>query len=124
MRSHLGNDALEQPPEIPNQQQRLAGRRGHWLRFPTTVPDKFATDGEHEDKIKEKEEQLTLHILRTGSTWARTAAYWSGKADDKICQLCLEEEEKGDHLWRCCKFMEKATEIDVDLAAINQIASH
>ena len=73
---------------------------------------------EHQDKIKEKGEMLTLSIIRTGSMWTRTAAYWSGKADDKMCQLCLEEKRK-ESACRCCNLLENAKASVVDLAGIN-----
>ena len=63
--------------------------------------DFFATDGAHTGKIINDEEKLTLSITRTGSTWTRVATFWTGKSDDRMCQLCFEEEETADHVWRC-----------------------
>ena len=47
------------------------------------------------------EELLCLNITRSGSTWTRTAAYWAGQADDRLCQLCGEADETSDHFWWC-----------------------
>ena len=44
--------------------------------------DKYATDAKHKGKIKDIVEKRTLYIVRTGSTWTRTAAYKSGKVGD------------------------------------------
>ena len=40
-------------------------------------------------KKMQEEDRLTIDITRTGSTWTRSAADWSGQQDDKICQVCL-----------------------------------
>ena len=49
----------------------------------------------------------------------RVATFWTGKADDRMCQLCLEEEETADHVWRCRCLQEKTKELDKDLAEID-----
>ena len=94
-------------------------RRADDERMETKDPediDRYVTHGEHKDKTNDNDEKLTLKFLRTGSTWTRTAAYWSGKVDDDICQLCVVAEETADHLWKSCKLKEKAKEIDKYLA--------
>ena len=50
-------------------------------------------------KLSEKD-LLILDVLRTGSAWNRTAAYWAGQCDDQRCLLCNEKEEY-DHIFTC-----------------------
>ena len=58
--------------------------------------DKEAT--ENLPKQMSAEDRLKLDIVRTGSTWTRTASYWAGQVDDKVCQLCLEDDEDANHV--------------------------
>ena len=51
--------------------------------------------------------------------WTRAATSWTGKVDDKICQLCKEEEETPDHILRCKCLRSKAKELDPELAEID-----
>ena len=62
------------------------------------------------------EQRTTLDITRTGASWNRTAAFWAGQAEDKMCQLCNEAEEKSDHSWYCKPLQEKRIETDAQLA--------
>lgn len=79
--------------------------------------DGYARDAEHKDTGGRGRRGI-LNILRAGSTWTRTAAYWSGIKDDNICQRCMVAVGKTDHIWECCKLKEKTNEVDKDLAAI------
>ena len=65
------------------------------------------------------EDRLKLDIVRTGSTWTRTAAYWAGQVDDKVCQLCLEDEEDANHFWKCKSLKKARREADEELEEIN-----
>lgn len=62
---------------------------------------------------------MTLNIMRKGSAWTRAATFWTGKMDDRLCQLCLEEEETADHVWRCRCLKEKAKEPGKELAEVD-----
>ena len=81
--------------------------------------DFFATEGEHKGNIKDDGDKLTFNIMRTGSTWTRVATFWTGKTDDRPCQLCLEEEDTADHVWKCRRLKEKARGLDKELAEID-----
>ena len=102
---------------MKNRTERACGTR--WETEKLEEIDFFATEGEHKGKIRSEEDKLTLNIMRTGSTWTRVATFWTGKSDDETCQLCKEEEESADHLWRCRCLKEKAKELDKDLAEID-----
>ena len=55
----------------------------------------------------------------TGSIWTRVATFWTGKSDDKLCQLCLEEEETPNHFWKCKRLRAKAKELDEELSEVD-----
>ena len=38
-----------------------------------------------------------LDLVRTGSAWHKTAAFWAGHCDSRMCDLCGQEEERSDH---------------------------
>ena len=61
---------------------------------------------------------MLLSVVRTGSAWTRTAAYWAGQAESTECELC-GQEEKSDHIWTCPKLEGKRRELDVDLAELD-----
>ena len=101
---------------MKNRTSRASGTR--WETEKLEEIDFFATEGEHKGKLKE-DDKLTLSIMRAGSAWTRVATFWTGKTDDGLCQLCLEEEETADHVWRCRRLEEKTKELDRDLADID-----
>ena len=42
-------------------------------------------------------------MVRTGSSWHREASYWSGKAEDVICDLCGKSKDSAAHvIWTWC----------------------
>ena len=74
------------------------------------------------EKINKKLDQkqgTSLDLTRTGAAWNRTAAYWAAQAEDKICQLCNEEEENADHIRYCKALRPKRIEIDAQLAKLD-----
>ena len=79
--------------------------------------DKTAT--EEGARKMSPDERMNLDIARTGSSWTRVAAYWAGQADDKVCQMCMEDEENAGHFWKCKKLEEARREADKELAEIN-----
>ena len=99
---------------MKNRTARASGTR--WATEMLGEIDCFATEGEHKGKIKEEDDKLSM---RAGSTWARVATFWTGKTDDRMCQLCLEEEEIADHVWKCRCLKEKTKELDKELAEID-----
>ena len=79
--------------------------------------DAYATSG----KTKEinEEDLMTLSLVRTGSLWTNSTAYWTGKVDDLACSVCNEEEETAEHIiWRCKPLDERRKEVDSILAGI------
>ena len=34
-----------------------------------------------------EEDLLMLNVVRTGSTWTKTSAYWAGQVDDQMCEI-------------------------------------
>ena len=63
--------------------------------------------------------RLTLDIVRTGSAWNRTAAFWAGQADSKTCLLCGIADEGPTHFWSCCALKEVREQVDPDLSQID-----
>ena len=62
--------------------------------------DLFATQGCC--KELNAEDLSILHVIRTGSTWTKDTAFWTGEATDQICSLCRKEKETPEHiLWLC-----------------------
>ena len=56
--------------------------------------------------------------MLTGSSWTQEATFWTGKADDQICKLCMKEKETSDHVWFCESLRENAGDLDEELANI------
>ena len=100
-----------------NRTRRACGTR--WETEGLEEIDLFATMGEHKGKMKKDYEQITLNMTMAGSIWTRVAIFWTGKSDDKVCQLCLEGEETPDHIWRCRRLRTKAKELDEELAEMD-----
>ena len=100
-----------------NRTARACGAR--WETAKLVELDFSAAEGEHKGKFKDDEDKMTLNIMRTGSTWTRVATFLTGKTDDRMCQLCLQEEETADHVWRCRCLKEKAKELDKELVEID-----
>ena len=48
-----------------------------------------------------QDQRAVLDIIRTGSRWTSTAAYWAGQQEDKVCSVCNDTDEGFDHLWTC-----------------------
>ena len=64
-------------------------------------------------------DRAALDLVRTGSTWHKTAAFWAGHCDSRLCELCGQEDERSDHFWRCTALSEKRTQVDAALAEID-----
>ena len=78
--------------------------------------DKIATRGKTND-LDEADRQI-LDIVRTGSSWNRVAAYWSGQAEDKQCVLCQAGDEGPTHFWSCPALEEARRRADSALSEI------
>ena len=79
--------------------------------------DDFATKGDTHKM--DDESRFKLDITRTGSAWNRSAAFWSGQAPDKICQLCNAAEEDALHHWTCEATKKEREQADEELASID-----
>lgn len=65
------------------------------------------------------EDRFIADITRTGPTWARTAAYWAGQAEDNTCQICGLQDEDSWHFWVCLALAKAREEADNELAALD-----
>lgn len=63
--------------------------------------DTYATEANNWNEVKDGSEKVGLRIVLTGSSWTQAATFWTGKADDQICKLCMKEKETSDHFWFC-----------------------
>ena len=80
--------------------------------------DAYATSGKTKEIIED--DLMMLNLVRTGSLWAKSTAYWTGKVDELTCSVCNEEEETAEHIiWRCKPLDERRKEVDSILAGIN-----
>ena len=79
--------------------------------------DKEATRAE--TKKMDPQDRIILDLTRTGAMWTRTAAYWAGQVDDRMCQLCHQADETSDHFWKCKALKDARKEVDEDLAKFN-----
>ena len=70
-------------------------------------------------KGRDEDDQLMLDVVRTGSVWNRTAAFWAGQVDDNKCQHCMAEECSLNHIWTCAALAEARKEADKELAGID-----
>ena len=62
--------------------------------------DAYATSG-HMKEI-DNEDLMQLNLVRTGSLWTKSTAYWTGRDEAKTCCICMEEDETAEHIiWRC-----------------------
>ena len=80
--------------------------------------DAYATSG-HMKEI-DNEDLMQLNLVRTGSLWTKSTAYWTGRDEEKTCSICQEEAETAEHIiWRCKPLAKKRREADSILASID-----
>ena len=79
--------------------------------------DAYATSG-HMKEI-DNEGLMQLNLVRTGSLWTKSTAYWTGRDEAKTCCICMEDETAEHIIWRCKPLEKKRKEADSILAAIN-----
>ena len=63
----------------------------------------------------DENERMVLDMVRNGAAWNRTAAFWAGQVDDKMCKNCGEDENTPDHIWTCCALKAIREEADPEL---------
>ena len=80
--------------------------------------DAYATS--RQMKEINNEDLMQLNLVRTGSLWTKSTAYWTGRDDEKTCSICQEEAETAEHIiWRCKPLAKKRKEADSILAGID-----
>ena len=101
---------------------RMAENERHETDNLTEI-DAYATSGQTKDI--DNEDLMQLNLVRTGSLWTKSSSYWTGRDEEKMCSVCMEEEETSEHIiWRCRPLQNKRKEADSILASIDCKRDH